>query len=207
MECEENEWNTRRTSEIQEEHGKYEENEVNARKTGEYKKNEIQLERVEYKTNGMRGIRETSEIQLKIRKTRYLQEQKQYRNMALLSDPSLLLGTDVCRSVYRQIGDVARMGESRNAYRVLVRRPEEKRPLGRPRRRWEDNIKMDLREVVYDDRDWINLAQDRDRWRAYLVKIVALNIFVYKVYYFLPESHKQQQQQQQQQQQELHHLP
>ncbi|KAJ4440897.1 hypothetical protein ANN_10744 [Periplaneta americana] len=60
------------------------------------------------------------------------------------------------------------MGESRNAYRVLVWRPEGKRPLGRPRRRWEDNIKMDLREVGYDDRDWINLAQDRDRWRAYV---------------------------------------
>ncbi|KAJ4451930.1 hypothetical protein ANN_03411 [Periplaneta americana] len=62
----------------------------------------------------------------------------------------------------------ARTGESRNAYRVLVGRPEGKRPLGRPRRRWEDNIKMDLREVGYDDRDWINLAQDRDRWRAYV---------------------------------------
>ncbi|KAJ4438739.1 hypothetical protein ANN_14690 [Periplaneta americana] len=63
---------------------------------------------------------------------------------------------------------VARMGESRNAYRVLVGRPEGKRPLGRPRRRWEDIIKMDLREVEYDDRDWINLAQDRDQWRAYV---------------------------------------
>ncbi|KAJ4431168.1 hypothetical protein ANN_19765 [Periplaneta americana] len=58
------------------------------------------------------------------------------------------------------------MGESRNAYRVLVGRPERKRPLGRPRRRWEDNIKMDMREVEYDDREWINLAQDRDQWRA-----------------------------------------
>ncbi|KAJ4427569.1 hypothetical protein ANN_25217 [Periplaneta americana] len=63
---------------------------------------------------------------------------------------------------------VARMGESRNAYRVLVGRPEGKRPLGRPRRRWEDNIKIDLREVGYDDRVWINLAQDRDQWRAYV---------------------------------------
>ncbi|KAJ4429016.1 hypothetical protein ANN_26012 [Periplaneta americana] len=65
-------------------------------------------------------------------------------------------------------GHVARMGESRNAYRVLVGRPEGKRPLGMPRRKWEDNIKMDLREVRYDDRDWINLAQDRDQWRAYV---------------------------------------
>ncbi|KAJ4442540.1 hypothetical protein ANN_04127 [Periplaneta americana] len=46
--------------------------------------------------------------------------------------------------------------------------PEGKRPLGKPRRRWEDNMKMDLREVGYDDRDWINLAQDRDRWQAYV---------------------------------------
>ncbi|KAJ4432183.1 hypothetical protein ANN_20799 [Periplaneta americana] len=51
---------------------------------------------------------------------------------------------------------------------VLVGRPEGKRPLGRPRRRWEDNIKMDLREVGYDDREWIDLAQDRDQWRAYV---------------------------------------
>ncbi|KAJ4431055.1 hypothetical protein ANN_19648 [Periplaneta americana] len=63
---------------------------------------------------------------------------------------------------------VARMGESRKAYRVLVGRPEGKRPLRLPRRRWEDNIEMDLREVGYDDTDWINLAQDRDRWRAYV---------------------------------------
>ncbi|KAJ4445782.1 hypothetical protein ANN_12467 [Periplaneta americana] len=68
----------------------------------------------------------------------------------------------------RWAGYVARIGESRNAYRVLVGRLEGKRPLVRPRLRWEDNIKMDLREVGYDDRDWINLAQDRDQWRAYV---------------------------------------
>ncbi|KAJ4444570.1 hypothetical protein ANN_06365 [Periplaneta americana] len=61
---------------------------------------------------------------------------------------------------------VARMGESRN--RVLVGRPKGKRPLGRLRRRWEDNIKMDLRQVGCDDRDWIKLAQDRGRWWAYV---------------------------------------
>ncbi|KAJ4437858.1 hypothetical protein ANN_13797 [Periplaneta americana] len=60
--------------------------------------------------------------------------------------------------------------------RVLVGRPEGKRPLGRPRRRWEDNIKMDLREVGYDDRDWINLAQDRDRWRAYVRAAMNLRV-------------------------------
>ncbi|KAJ4448488.1 hypothetical protein ANN_10504 [Periplaneta americana] len=68
------------------------------------------------------------------------------------------------------------MGESRNAYRVLVGRPEGKRSLGRPRRRWEDNIKMVLREVGYDDRDWINLAQDRDRWRAYVRAAMNLRV-------------------------------
>ncbi|KAJ4436519.1 hypothetical protein ANN_16550 [Periplaneta americana] len=79
---------------------------------------------------------------------------------------------DIVRNIksrrLRWAGHVARMGESRNAYRVLVGRPEGKRPSGRPRRRWEDNIKMDLREVGYDARDWINLAQDRDQWRAYV---------------------------------------
>jgi len=58
------------------------------------------------------------------------------------------------------------MGEMRDIYRVLVEKPEEKRPLGRPRHRWEDNIKMDLQEVGCGGMEWINLAQDRDRWRA-----------------------------------------
>jgi len=58
------------------------------------------------------------------------------------------------------------MGESKGVYRVLVGKPEGKRTLGRPRRRWEDNIKMDLQEVVCGGVDWIELAQDRDRWRA-----------------------------------------
>jgi hypothetical protein len=58
------------------------------------------------------------------------------------------------------------MGERRGAYRALVGKPEGGRPLERPRRRWEDNIKMDLREVGWRGMDWINVAQDRDRWRA-----------------------------------------
>jgi hypothetical protein len=58
------------------------------------------------------------------------------------------------------------MGEGRDVYRVLVGNPEGKRPLGRPRRRWEDDIKMDLQEVEYGVMYWIELAQDRDRWRA-----------------------------------------
>jgi len=63
-------------------------------------------------------------------------------------------------------GHVACMGEKRGVYRVLVGKPEGKRPLGRPRHRWEDNIKMDMQEVGCGGMDWIELAQDRDRWRA-----------------------------------------
>jgi hypothetical protein len=63
------------------------------------------------------------------------------------------------------------MGEKRNVCRILVRRPEGKRTLGRPRRKWEDNIKIDLREIGWDGMDWIDLAQDRDQWRI-LVKTV-----------------------------------
>jgi len=76
----------------------------------------------------------------------------------------------------RWAGHIARMGERRGVYRVLVGKPEGKRPLGRPRRRWEDNIKMDLQEVGCGAMDWIELAQDRDRWRA-LVNVV-LNLRV-----------------------------
>ena len=61
---------------------------------------------------------------------------------------------------------MAHMGEDRGVHRVLVRKPEEKRPLGRPRHRWEDNIKMDLQEVVGGCGDWMDLAQDRERWRT-----------------------------------------
>jgi hypothetical protein len=63
----------------------------------------------------------------------------------------------------RWAGHVARIGEGRVAYRVLVGRPEGRRPLGRPRRRWEDNIKMDLQEVGWGCMEWIDMAQDRDR--------------------------------------------
>ena len=66
----------------------------------------------------------------------------------------------------RWAGHVTRMGEDRGVHRVLVGKPEGKRPLGRPRRRWEDNIKMDLREVGGGRGDWMGLAQDRDGWRS-----------------------------------------
>ena len=68
------------------------------------------------------------------------------------------------------------MGERRGVYRVLVGKPEGKRPLGRPRRRWEDNIKMDLEEVGFGDVDWIYLAQDRDRWRALVNDVMNLRV-------------------------------
>jgi hypothetical protein len=61
---------------------------------------------------------------------------------------------------------VTRMGEERNVYKVLIGKPEGKRPLRRPRRRWEDGIRMDFRKIGWGSVDWIQLAQDRDRWRA-----------------------------------------
>ena len=74
---------------------------------------------------------------------------------------------------------MARMGKGRVVYSVLVGKPEGKRPLGRPRRRWEDNIKIDLYEVGGGCGDWMELAQDRDRWRA-LVSTV-MNVRVPKI--------------------------
>jgi hypothetical protein len=68
------------------------------------------------------------------------------------------------------------MGEGRGFYRVLVGRPVGKRPLGRPRRRWEDNIKMDLREIGVDEVNWIQLAQDRVQWRAFVNTVMNLRV-------------------------------
>jgi hypothetical protein len=76
----------------------------------------------------------------------------------------------------RWAGHVARIGEKRTAYRILVGKPEGKRPLGRPRRRWVDNIKMDLRETGWDGMDWIDLAQDRDQWRALVNTVINLRV-------------------------------
>jgi hypothetical protein len=66
------------------------------------------------------------------------------------------------------------MREKRNAYRILVGKPEGKHPLGRPRCRWLDNIKMDLREIGQDGMDWIDLAQDRNMWRTLLTIVINL---------------------------------
>ena len=73
-------------------------------------------------------------------------------------------------------GLVARIGERRGAYRGLVGKPEGKRPLVKPRRRWENNIKVDLQEVGCGGMDWIELAQDRDRWRAPVNAVMNLRV-------------------------------
>jgi len=76
----------------------------------------------------------------------------------------------------RWAGHVADMGEERWVYRVLVGKPEGRRPLGRPRRRWMDDIRLDLQEVGCEYMDWIGLAQDRDRWRALLSAVMNLRV-------------------------------
>jgi hypothetical protein len=80
----------------------------------------------------------------------------------------------------RWAGHVARMGENRNAYtcRLLVGKPEGKRPLGRQRRRWVDNIRMDLVEVGWGDVGWIGLARDRDKWRALVNSVSNLRVLL-----------------------------
>jgi hypothetical protein len=78
--------------------------------------------------------------------------------------------------VMRWAEHAARMEETRGLYRVLVGRPEGKNPLGRPRRRWEDNIKLDLQEVGWGIMDWIDLAQDKDRWRAFVNAVMNLRV-------------------------------
>jgi len=76
----------------------------------------------------------------------------------------------------RRVGHVARMGEEREMYRVLVGKPEGRRPLGRSRRRGVNNIRMNLQEVGYGYMDWIGLAQDRDRWRMLVSAVMNLRV-------------------------------
>jgi hypothetical protein len=76
----------------------------------------------------------------------------------------------------RWAGHVERLEEKKNAYRLLEGKPEGKRPLGRPRRRWVDNIRMDLGEVGWGDVNWIGLAQDRNRWRALVNSVLNLRV-------------------------------
>jgi hypothetical protein len=91
---------------------------------------------------------------------------------ALYSSPNIIRVIKSRRM--RWARHVARMGERRGAYRALVGKPEGRRPLGRPRHRWEDNIKTDLREVGWEGIDWIDLAQDRDRWLALVYTVMNL---------------------------------
>jgi hypothetical protein len=92
----------------------------------------------------------------------------------LYSSPSIVRAIKARRM--RWTGHVARMGEVRGVYNILVGRPEGRRPLGRPRRRWEDNIKIDLREIGFGDVDWIHWAEDRDRWRALVNTVMNLRV-------------------------------
>ena len=73
-------------------------------------------------------------------------------------------------------GHVARMGDRRDVYRILVGKAEGKRPLGRPRRRWENNIKMDLQEMGCGGMDWIDLTQDRNRWRTFVNAVMNIRV-------------------------------
>jgi hypothetical protein len=91
---------------------------------------------------------------------------------------NLYSSPDIIRQVksrrMRWAGHVERMGEERKVYKVLVGKPEGKRPLGRPRRRWEDGIRIDLREIGLGGVDLIRLSQDRDRWRAVVSAVMNL---------------------------------
>jgi hypothetical protein len=95
------------------------------------------------------------------------------RNFNLYSSPNIIR---IKSRRMRWSGHVARMGETRNACRILVGKPEGKRALGRQRRRWVDNIKRDLREIGWDGIDWIELVQDRDQWRALVNTVMNLRV-------------------------------
>jgi hypothetical protein len=94
----------------------------------------------------------------------------EWRKLHSVELRNLYLSQDITRQIksrrMRWMGHVACMGEGRNVYRFLVGNPKGKTPLGRPSNRWEDGLKMDLREIDWGDVEWINLAQDRSHWRA-----------------------------------------
>ena len=93
---------------------------------------------------------------------------------ALYSSPNIIQVIKSGRM--RWVRHVARMGDSRGAYRILVGKPEGRRPLGRHRLRWEDNIKVDIRNVCWGGMDWIDLAQDRERWRDVVNAVTNLGV-------------------------------
>jgi hypothetical protein len=106
----------------------------------------------------------------------YMEEWRKQHNEELrdlYSSPSII--RIIKSRKMKWAGHVTRMGENM-AYRLLVGKPEEKRPLGRPRRKWMDTIRMDLGEVGWGDVDWIGLAQDRNRWRAFVNSVLSLRV-------------------------------
>jgi hypothetical protein len=97
----------------------------------------------------------------------------------LYSSPDIITQTKPRRT--RWAGHVARKGEGRNVYRVLVAKREGKRPLEKPRRRWEYGIKMDLKEIGWGGVEWIHLAQDRSRWRAVVNAVMNLRVLAPRI--------------------------
>ena len=112
-----------------------------------------------------------------LQNTRVTEEWRKLHNEKLndLSSSPIIFRVIKSR-ITRWAGHVACMRERRGVYRVLVAKPEGRRPLGRPRRRWEDNIRMDLREVGCGCVDWMELAQDRDTWRALVRAVMNLRV-------------------------------
>jgi hypothetical protein len=98
---------------------------------------------------------------------------KKMRNFIICTHLQISLGKS---RRMRWAGHVARMGEERKVYKVLMGKPKGRRPLGRPRRKWEDGIRMVLREIGLGDVDWIRLSQDRDRWWAVVSAVMILRV-------------------------------